>query len=59
MLMISPCCLSACVSSPHIVLRQRLGKHIPAASNTHATIEEFLASSSSLRSVLYQKKVSD
>jgi hypothetical protein len=35
-LMRSPCCV--CV--PRIVARQRLGKHVPMATNTHATIEE-------------------
>jgi hypothetical protein len=44
------CCL--CV--PPIVARQRLGKHIPAATNTHATIEELLDTILSMRSVFYQ-----
>jgi hypothetical protein len=33
--------LFVCRISP-LVARQRLGKHVPAATNTHATIEEFL-----------------
>jgi hypothetical protein len=32
--------VSVCVSL--IVARQRLGKNVTAATNTHATIEEFL-----------------
>jgi hypothetical protein len=28
---------------PPIVARQRFGKHVPAATNTHATIQELLA----------------
>jgi hypothetical protein len=33
-----PCCLR---SSP-VIVRQQLDKHVPAAMNTHATIEELL-----------------
>jgi hypothetical protein len=50
----SPCCMCVCVSPP-IVVRQRLGKHVPAVTNTHGTIEEFLDASFSMRSVLYQR----
>jgi hypothetical protein len=37
-----------------IVVRQRLGKHAPAATITHTTIEELLDAVFSLRSVSYQ-----
>jgi hypothetical protein len=37
------CSVSVCVTP--IVARQQLGKHIPAATNTHAAIEEKLDSS--------------
>jgi hypothetical protein len=37
------------------IARQRLGKHVPAATNTHATIEEMLNASFSMRSVSYQR----
>jgi hypothetical protein len=36
---------------PPIVARQRLGKHVPAATNTQATIEVLLDASFSMRSV--------
>jgi hypothetical protein len=42
---------------PPTVVRQRLGKHVPAATNTHARIEEFLDSLFSMRSLSYQRKV--
>jgi hypothetical protein len=35
----SPCCLSMYLPPPNVA-RQRLGKHLPAATNTHATVEE-------------------
>jgi hypothetical protein len=38
----SPCSLSV---YPPIVARQRFGKRVPAAANTHATIEELLVAS--------------
>jgi hypothetical protein len=44
---------------PPIVARQRLGKNVTAAINTHATIEELLDTSFSMRSVSYQGKVGD
>jgi hypothetical protein len=47
--MMSPFCL--CGVSPSIVSRQRLGKHVPAATHTHATIEEVLNTVFSVRSV--------
>jgi hypothetical protein len=47
----SPCCLCVCV--PPNVARQRLDKHVLAASNTHATTELFDAVFS-MRSVSYQ-----
>jgi hypothetical protein len=42
---------------PPIVARQRVGKHIPAATNSHATIEKLLDASFSVLSVLYEGKV--
>jgi hypothetical protein len=36
------------------VVRQRLGKHVSAATNTQATIEELLDAAFSMRSVFYQ-----
>jgi hypothetical protein len=41
---------------PSIVVTQRLGKHVPAATNIHATIKESLDASFSMRSVSYGKK---
>jgi hypothetical protein len=37
--MSSSCCISLHISSP-IVARQRLSKHVPASTGTHARIEE-------------------
>jgi hypothetical protein len=42
-----------------IFARQRLGKEVIEATNTHATIEELLDVSFSMRSVSYQRKVGD
>jgi hypothetical protein len=42
------------VEPEEAVARQRLGKHISAATNTHATIEELLAAAFSLLPVSYQ-----
>jgi hypothetical protein len=42
---------------PAIVARQRHGKRYAAATNTHATMEELLDSSFSMRSLPYQKKM--
>jgi hypothetical protein len=42
---------------PHIVARQRLGKNLTVAMNTHATIEELLDASFSMRSVSCEEKV--
>jgi hypothetical protein len=50
--------VSVRVSAP-IVARQRLGKHVPSATNTHAITEALLYASSSVRSVSYQTKVDD
>jgi hypothetical protein len=36
---------------PSIIARQRLGKNVNSAKNTHATIEELLVASFSMRSV--------
>jgi hypothetical protein len=35
---------------------QQLGKHVTAVTNTHATIEELLDASFSVRSISYQGK---
>jgi hypothetical protein len=60
-----PVCLHACPSlvareqlskNRPIVARQRLSKSITAATNTHATIEELLDASFSMRSVSCQGK---
>jgi hypothetical protein len=53
----SPCSLSGCVPPSPIVARQRLSKHVPAAMNTHARIEELLDTPFSMWCVSYQKKV--
>jgi hypothetical protein len=45
--------------SPLIVARQRLGKNVTAETNTHATIEELLHASFSMRHASYQRKVDD
>jgi hypothetical protein len=42
-----------------IVARQRLGKPVPAATNTRAIIEELLDASISMRSMSYHRKVDD
>jgi hypothetical protein len=42
---------------PPIVTRQRLGKKVTAAKNTHATVEELFGASLSMRSLSYQRKV--
>jgi hypothetical protein len=34
--------LCVCMCSPPFIARQRLGKHVPTATNTHATLEELL-----------------
>jgi hypothetical protein len=44
---------------PPIVVRHRLGKHVAAEKNTHATIEELLDAEFSMRCVSYQRKVVD
>jgi hypothetical protein len=51
------CCLCVCI--PFTVARQRLGNPVPAAKNTHATIDEMLEASYSMQSVSYQRKVGD
>jgi hypothetical protein len=43
----------------HVVARQRLGKHIPAATNKHATIKELLDAPFSMWPVSYQRKAGD
>jgi hypothetical protein len=51
---------SVCVCVyPLIISRQRLGKKFAAATNTHATKEEFLEASFSMRSLSYHEKLSD
>jgi hypothetical protein len=42
---------------PHIFVRQRLGKNVTVATNTHATIEELMNALFSMWSVSYQRKV--
>jgi hypothetical protein len=54
---VNPSHQSVCVSPT--VARQRLGKNVTAATNTHATIEELLDASFSMQSVSYQRKVGD
>jgi hypothetical protein len=44
----SPCC------DRNNVARQRIGRHIPAARNTQATIEELLDAVFPMRSVSYK-----
>jgi hypothetical protein len=58
-LMRSPCALCIFMCMPPIVAGQCLGKHVPAATNTHATIEEFMNVSFSMRPVSCQRKVGD
>jgi hypothetical protein len=55
--MTSHYCLYVCMCIPPMVARQRLGKHVPATTNTHATIEEFLDASSCMRSVSNKRKL--
>jgi hypothetical protein len=40
--------LCVCICIPPIIARQWLSKHIPPATNTHATVEELLCVSSSM-----------
>jgi hypothetical protein len=49
-------CVSVCVSLATIVARQRLSRNVTAVTNAHATIEELLDTSFSMRSVSYQGK---
>jgi hypothetical protein len=51
-------CVSVCVSPP-IVAGQRPSKYVPAATNSHGTIEELLDSSISMLSVPYGRNVGD
>jgi hypothetical protein len=51
--MTSPCCLCVLAPPPPNVVRQRLGKHVPAATNTHAIIEDILDAALSVRSLSY------
>jgi hypothetical protein len=44
---------------PFIVARQRLGKNVTAATNAHATTEELLDASFSIRFVSYERKTGD
>jgi hypothetical protein len=50
-------CMSACVSLYHCLPRQWLGKHVSAATNTHATVEQLLDGSLSMQSVFYLREV--
>jgi hypothetical protein len=57
---INPSHQSLCVYVyPSILARQRLGKNITAATNTHATTEELLDTSFSMRSMSCRMKVGD
>jgi hypothetical protein len=47
------------VCSPPIVARQRVGKDVTAATNTHPTIQELLDASFYMRSASYHRKVGD
>jgi hypothetical protein len=42
------------VCSPNPVARQRLGKHVPAVTNAHETVQELLDAVFSMRSVPYR-----
>jgi hypothetical protein len=48
--------LKAAIVEPEetVVVRQRLGKHVPTATNTHATTEELLDAVFSMSSMSYQ-----
>jgi hypothetical protein len=54
----SPCCLCAPSNAYRpeetAVDRQRLSKHVSAATNTHATIEQLLDEVFCMRSLSYQ-----
>jgi hypothetical protein len=53
----SSCCLCVCI---HLVIdRKLLAKHVHAATNTYATIEELLDVSFSMQSVSYESKAGD
>jgi hypothetical protein len=57
--LIDPSHQSVCLWIHSIVARQLLGRGATAAKNTHATIEELLNASVSMRSMSYQRKVGD
>jgi hypothetical protein len=44
---------------PPVIARQLMGKHVPAATNTQATVEELLGASFSMRDMSYKRKVID
>jgi hypothetical protein len=46
--------LAVCVSPTQIVARLMFGKHVPAATNTHAPIEKVLDAVFPMRSATYQ-----
>jgi hypothetical protein len=48
--------LFVCRLFPLIIARQELGKDVPAATNTHETLENFLDGSFSLQSVSHERK---
>jgi hypothetical protein len=57
---INPSHQSVCLyGNPSIVARQRLCKNNTAATKTHATIEELLDTSFSMRSMSYHRTVGD
>lgn len=50
-------CLNVGIEEPEkmTVVKQQFNKQFPIATNTHATIEEFLDASLSMQSVSYQR----
>jgi hypothetical protein len=52
-----PSCLSVYLRVSPIVARQGLEKHVLAATNTHAAVEELLDASFSMRSVSHHREV--
>jgi hypothetical protein len=51
--------LSVCLCIPPIVARQCFGEYVPAATNTHAAMEELFDASFSVRSVSYKRKAGE
>jgi hypothetical protein len=56
--LINPYHKSVCLYvHPLVIVWQRLGTHVPAATNSQATIEYILYASFSIRFVSYQRKI--